>query len=135
MRVVDASAVVAALVDGGKQGEWAASILEEGALAAPYLLQVEVANVLRRTALAQQISEETAAHALQDLLDLRVDLYPFEPFAARVWELRNALSSYDAWYVALAEAIDADLISLDGRLARAPGIACSVRMPPDDTDR
>lgn len=132
MRVVDASAVVAALVDGSRQGEWAASVLEEDALAAPHLLQVEVANVLRRTALAKRISDETAAHAYQDLLDLRVDLYPFEPFAGRVWELRNTLSAYDAWYVALAEAIGAELVSLDGRIARATGITCSVLTLPDD---
>lgn len=132
MRIVDASAVVAALVDGSRHGEWAASILQESALAAPHLLQVEVANVLRRAVLAERISEETAAHAYQDLLDLRIDLYPFEPFAARVWELRNTLSAYDAWYVALAAATGAELVSLDERLARAPGVACSVRTPPDE---
>lgn len=129
MRVVDASTVVAALVDGGPAGDWAATYLEHGGLAAPHLLPVEVCNVLRRASLAGRLSEEVAVQALGDLLDLHVDLYPFEPFVHRVWALRHALTAYDAWYVALAETLGVELITLDERLARAPGLACSVRTP------
>lgn len=127
--VVDASAVVAALVDGGRDGDWAASELRSEDLVAPHLMPVEAANILRRAALAGDISAEIATLAYHDLLELRVDLYPFEPVAARVWELRHNLTTYDGWYVALAEAVAAPLVTLDARIGRAPGVGCEVRTP------
>jgi len=66
---------------------------------------------------------------MRDLVDLRVHLFPFEPVADRVWELRGNLSAYDAWYVALAESLETDLITLDRRLAKAPGPRCSFVVP------
>ncbi len=65
-----------------------------------------------------------SAHA--DLLDLPVALYPFAPFADRVWELRATVTSYDAWYVLLAESLGCSLVTLDRRLAKAPGVRCDV---------
>ena len=129
MIVVDASAVVAALVDGGPEGEWAAEVLSGSELAAPHLMPVEVANILRRAALAKDVTDDAAAQAYHDLLDLNVRLYPFEPFAARIWQLRQTVTAYDAWYVALAEAIGGELVTLDERLARAPGVTCAFRTP------
>ncbi|MCA1702703.1 MAG: type II toxin-antitoxin system VapC family toxin [Actinobacteria bacterium] len=73
--VVDASVVVAALIDGGQDGTWAEALLDSGALAAPHLLPVEVANVLRRAALAGEISGDAASLAHSDLRDLTVDFF------------------------------------------------------------
>lgn len=128
--VVDASAVVAALVDGGTAGAWAASELGGEPLAAPHLMPVEAANILRRAVLTGDVSADTAALAHDDLVQLRVELFPYEPFAPRVWELRANLTAYDAWYVALAEALGGPLVTLDRRLTRAPGPRCDFRLPP-----
>lgn len=128
--VVDASAVVAALVDGGSDGEWASSALGGEPLAAPHLMPVEATNILRRAVLAGDLPADTAAMAHDDLIQLRVELFPYEPFAPRVWELRANLTAYDAWYVALAEVLDGPLVTLDLHLARAPGPRCDFRLPP-----
>ena len=99
-------------------------------LVAPHLVTVEAANILRRAVLTGGISADVATLAHDDLLALRVDLYPYELVASRVWELRHNLTAYDGWYVALAEAVGAPLITLDARIARAPGLRCEVRLPP-----
>jgi predicted nucleic acid-binding protein len=127
--VVDASTVVAALVDSGPDGRWAEHVLLSGDLAAPQLLPAEAGNVLRRAALASQISADAATLAYADLQALRVDLFPYEPFAERIWALRANVTAYDAWYVALAEYLDCPLTTLDQRLARVPGITCGVALP------
>lgn len=127
--VVDASVVVAALVDSGPDGRWAERMLTSGSLAAPHLLPAEVANVVRRAALTGKISADAANLAHADLRALRVDLFPYEPFAGRIWELRGNVTSYDAWYVALAEYLGCPLATLDDRLARAPGLQCAIKLP------
>jgi predicted nucleic acid-binding protein len=127
--VVDASLVVAALVDAGKDGEWAESELAKGQLAAPHLMPVEAASILRRAALAGDLPHEIASLAHADLLALRIELFPYEPFALRIWELRTNATAYDAWYVALAEVLDAPLATLDRKLARTPGVRCKFRVP------
>lgn len=128
--VVDASLVVAALVDGGPTGGWADALLTTDQLAAPHLMPAEAANILRRAALGGAISADTASLAHADLLALRVDLFPYEPFAARVWELRENVTAYDAWYVALAERLSARLATLDTSLSFAPGPRCTFETPP-----
>ena len=130
MLVIDAALVVAALVDSGSDGAWADELLATDVLAAPHLMPVEVANILRRAVLSGDITPEVASMAHADLLSLRVDLFPYAPFAARVWELRSNLTAYDAWYVALAEALDARLATLDLRLSQAAGPRCGFRLPP-----
>ncbi|MBA3743328.1 type II toxin-antitoxin system VapC family toxin [Sporichthya sp.] len=127
---VDASFVVAALVDSGPEGSWADALLDSDDLVAPHLMQVEAANIIRRTEAAGQIAADTAALAHADLLEVRVALFAYEPFAPRVWELRHHLPAYDALYVAIAETLDADLATLDRRLARATGPRCGFRLPP-----
>lgn len=130
MIVVDASLVVAALVDGGPGGTWAEGVLEEAdPLAAPHLLPAEVANVLRRASLAGELGDDVASLAHADLLALRVELFPWEPLAHRAWDLRRNLTTYDACYVALAEALGAPLATLDERLARAAGPRCEFVVP------
>jgi predicted nucleic acid-binding protein len=129
--VVDASVVVAALVDSGEAGRWAGEVLRSHALAAPHLMPVEALNTLRRAEAAGRISSDTAALAVADLVDLRAELFPFEPLIERAWQLRGAITAYDAWYVALAEGLDAPLATLDHRLASAPGPVCTFMTPPE----
>jgi predicted nucleic acid-binding protein len=130
MLVVDASVMVAALIDAGPVGRWAESMLLSGPLAAPHLMPVEVAGVLRRAQLAGDISSDVASLAHSDLLSQRVELFPYSGFAPRAWELRENVTTYDAWYVALAEALGAELVTLDDRLRRASGPRCGFRGPP-----
>ena len=122
--VVDASVLVAAATDVGTAGTGAERVLAEGDLVAPHLVLVEATNILRRLEQARRLTrlEATAAH--RDLLTLDLELVPFEPFADRVWELRGNLTSYDAWYVAVAEALRLPLATLDRRLSRATGPLC-----------
>ena len=133
MLVVDAGVVVAALVDSGRDGTWADQRLASEALAAPHLMPVEVANALRRAVLGGELSADSAAMAHADFLALRIDLFPYAPFAARVWELRDNVTAYDAWYVALAESLGARLATLDLRLSRASGPKCRFDLPPTAT--
>lgn len=128
--VVDASVVVAALLDAGPVGTWAESLVTSGPLAAPHLMPVEAANVLRRAALVGDVSADVAALAHDDLVSLRVELFPYEPFASRVWQLRANVTAYDAWYVALAESLEVGLATLDLKLSRASGIRCAFATPP-----
>ena len=127
--VVDASVVVAALVDDSSVGRWAEDILGSGTLAAPTLMPYEVANVLRRASARDELSDDAARLAHADLLDLTVELVGYEAVAGRAWELRHSMTVYDASYVALAEAWAAPLATLDGRLSRAPGPRCRFLTP------
>lgn len=128
--VIDASALVAALIDAGTQGTWAMEQLQLRPLVAPHMMAAEATNILRRAQLARKVTRDVAALAQQDLLDLPFELYPFHPFAERVWELRETVTAYDAWYVALAEALGTPLATLDRRLANAPGPTCRFETPP-----
>ena len=87
---------------------------------------VEVAHALRGLERAGKVPERTARAALAALTVLRVNQYPVEPFLTRIWELRDNLSAYDATYVALAERLDAPLLTADARLSRAPGVRAEV---------
>jgi predicted nucleic acid-binding protein len=97
-------------------------------LHAPHLLDVEVAQVLRRYALAGDVDAERCRAALDDLAALPISRYPHDVLLSRVWDLRANMSAYDAVYVALAEALDAPLLTRDGRLAKAPGHRARVEL-------
>jgi predicted nucleic acid-binding protein len=127
--VIDASVLVAALVDSGARGEWSEAILADGSLHAPELARVEATNILRRLERAKQISTAEADGAYDDLMQLNLELYSFDPFGERVWELRHAVTCYDAWYVAVAESLGLPLATLDERLARASGPTCEFLTP------
>ena len=127
--VVDSSVIVAALLDSGPQGAWAEKVLGSGSLCAPQLARVEATNVLRRLERAGLITTPEANAAYDDLMELDMELFPFEPFADRVWELRHNVTSYDAWYVALAEALKLPLATLDGALARSNRVTCAFLTP------
>ena len=98
--------------------------LAGGDLRAPELVRVDAANALCRLELARKPPASEANAAYEDVLQLNIELQPFEPFAERIWELRHAVTSYDAWYVAVAEALGMPLATLDGRLVRANGPRC-----------
>ncbi len=127
--VVDASVVVAALTDAGAEGSWAEAVFAERDLVAPHLVLVEATNILRRLERDRTLTASEATAAYGDLLALDILLVPFEPFAERVWALRRTVTSYDAWYVAVAEAFGVPLATLDRRLSRASGPSCRFRLP------
>ncbi len=127
--VVDASVLVAAVVDTGLEGRWAERLVASEALAAPGFVQVEATNILRRLELAGKIDSPEATAAQRDLMQLDLDLFPFQPFSERIWKLRSNLTSYDAWYVALAELLGTPLATLDRKLSRASGPVCRFLLP------
>lgn len=120
MIVVDASSILPYLVDVGDDSQWVDGRLQhEPAFYAPELIDAEVLHGLRRAVLRETIPEGLATIAVSDLLDARIVRYPHRPFVHRAWELRGQLTPYDGLYVALAEALDATLVTTDRRLARA----------------
>jgi predicted nucleic acid-binding protein len=100
---------------------------DEG-LHVPHLFEVEVMNVLRRYALNGSLSTERARLALKRLFDMRITRYPHTALLSRIWELKDNITAYDAAYVALAETLDAPLLTTDRRLAQAPGIRAEVEL-------
>jgi predicted nucleic acid-binding protein len=115
---------------GGSDGRWARSVLEGEALAAPHLMPAEAANILRRMVLVGDLTADVAAIAHSDLIQYPIVLFPYEPFARRVWTLRGNVTAFDAWYVALAESLGQSLVTLDRRLESAHGPTCSFWLPP-----
>ena len=96
-------------------------------LHAPHLLDVEVAQVVRRYWRAGDVTASRGDEALRDLADLPIQRYPHEPLLGRIWQLRSNVTAYDAAYIALAEGLGAGILTLDKGLARIPG----VRVPVD----
>ena len=92
----------------------------------PHLADIEVAQALRRYVSERDIDEHTAATALDDFRALDLQRHAHEPLLDRVWDLRKNLTAYDAVYVALAEVLDDVLVTCDGPLSRAPGVAGRV---------
>jgi predicted nucleic acid-binding protein len=121
--------LVAALVDTGSHGAWAEKVLAGGSLHAPELACAEATNIFRRLERAKLITTPEANAAQDDLMQLDIDLFPFEPFADRIWELRHNVTSYDAWYVALAEALKLPLATLDEPLSKSNGVTCKFLTP------
>ncbi|WP_165068136.1 type II toxin-antitoxin system VapC family toxin [Marisediminicola senii] len=123
--VVDASAVVLLLTHPAAVGSSIASKLSGAELHAPDHLPIEVTNVLRRRRNSGSLSETEALLAVDGFWSLPIELWPFRVLAQRSWLLGHNMSTYDAAYVALAERLDATLITADQRLARAPGSTCA----------
>ena len=127
--MVDASVLVHALVNAGPLGEWAESVVAAGPVHAPELVLAETTNILRRLERTKEITAAEASAAHGDLMELRIELFSFEPFAERVWELRHNLTCYDSWYVAVAEALRLPLATSDERLAKTKGPTCDFLTP------
>ena len=122
MIVLDASVAIEVLLRSPKGLEVRRRVTLEGkSLHAPHLIDLEVAHVLSRLERIGDLSVRRSGGVLADLADLRIYRYPHDLFLRRIWKLRKNLSAYDAAYVALAETLEATLLTLDRRLANAPG--------------
>ncbi|MBL8707430.1 MAG: type II toxin-antitoxin system VapC family toxin [Rhodospirillales bacterium] len=120
MIVVDASALLAVLLRLPDAGAVRQQIFDpRHSLHAPHLLDIEVAQAIRRFALSGEIDAETGRSAVGDLADFPVRRYPHDALLPRIWSLRDNLTAYDAAYLALAEALDAPLLTRDQRLVAA----------------
>ncbi|HEX9646705.1 MAG TPA: type II toxin-antitoxin system VapC family toxin [Alphaproteobacteria bacterium] len=129
MIVVDASAALEALLRTPAAAAVEERLFDSGeTLHAPHLIDVEVAQVLRRYANAGEVDAERCRAALADLADFPLNRYPHDVLLLRVWDLRANLTAYDAVYVALAEALDAPLLTRDRRLAAAPGHRARIEL-------
>ncbi len=129
MIVLDASAAIEWLLQspaGIKIDNRIFSLSES--LHAPHLLDVEVAQVLRRYVREKIITAERGQEALEDLADLPLNRYPHDFLIPRVWELRATLTAYDAVYVALAELLIAPLLTCDGGIASSSGHSANVEV-------
>ncbi len=130
MIVLDASAAVAVFLNLGlgasRIREWMAE--EDDDLHVPHLFELEILNVLRRYFLHGVLSRERARLALGRLSTMSITRYPHTALLPRIWELRENVTAYDAAYIALAETLNAPLVTTDARLARVPGIRASVEL-------
>ncbi|MGH9361660.1 MAG: type II toxin-antitoxin system VapC family toxin [Thermoanaerobaculia bacterium] len=129
MIVVDASALLEFLLRTARGARLAERLrAPDSSTHVPHLLDLEAAQVLRRYVRRGEIHSERAWQALDILRDLPLLRYPHDPLLPRIWELRENLTAYDAAYVALAEALDATLLTGDERILRAPGHAARVEL-------
>jgi predicted nucleic acid-binding protein len=127
--VLDASAAVDWLLQTGAGRRIEKQIYSrDESLHAPHLIDLEVAQVLRRLSREQTVSERRADEAIEDLENMRITRYPHFVLLPRIWQLRHNLSAYDAAYVVLAEKIGATLITRDSRLASASGHSAKVQL-------
>ena len=129
MPVLDASVLVVYLA-GGELADAAreALLADPRATWAPHLVDAEIGHALRRTVLAGELSDSDARAALDDLADLPIRRAGHRGILGRAWELRSNLTFYDGLYVALAERLELPLLTLDARLARAPGIHATIEI-------
>lgn len=127
MIVVDASAFLEVLLHTPVASRIAAQIFVNGeTLHAPHLVDLEVAQVLRRYVHIGDIEAARGEEALRDFADLPVTRYPHHPFLTRIWELRDNATAYDATYLTLAETLSAPLVTCDTRLVSVPGHAARI---------
>jgi predicted nucleic acid-binding protein len=127
--VLDASAALELLLRtpiGARVADRA--LTPDESLHAPHLLDVEVTQVLRRYALAGELTVDRAEEALLDLADLPLTRYAHTDLVSRIWGLRDSMTAYDGVYVALAEALDAPLLTSDGKLSRAHGHGARIEL-------
>jgi len=125
--VLDAGAVVELLL-GTARGEAIYAHIKSSVTAAPHLIRVEVLQALRKGLALGRLGAARASEAVADLEGLNLRLYPHEPLVQRVWALRANASAYDAAYLALAEALEAPLVTVDAGLRRVPGSGAEVRV-------
>ena len=128
MLVVDASCLVEVLVGGERAEPVRQRLVADQDHVAPHVIDVEVPSVVRRHLLLGAIDPTTAAQAVEDLADWPAERFDHRDLLARAWELRANVRSWDAVYVALAEALGAVLVTTDARLGKVQGIDCVVEV-------
>lgn len=128
MIVVDSSALIAHLTGIPSVPGLDDRVLAERELHAPHLIDLEILNALRKLVRLDAISASHATMLIEDLSDVRLARYRHDGFRHRIWELRDHLSAYDASFVALAETLDATLVTVDARLARAAGHEARIEL-------
>jgi predicted nucleic acid-binding protein len=126
MMVVDASIVASALGDDGPDGERVRLRIVSEQLAAPELLDLEVASVWRHAITRGEMVGHRAEQALADLAAIPIARAPHQALMPRIWELRDNVTPYDAAYISLAEALESPLLTADERLSRATGPRCEI---------
>jgi len=126
--VADASVLVRAAVGIGELGAATRRRLADEDIAVPDFARVEVLSALRKLVLRGELGADRAEVAVRDLADLDLDVFPTGLAIGRAWELRANVTPYDACYVALAEALDVVLLTVDDRLAAAPGPRCTFEI-------
>jgi predicted nucleic acid-binding protein len=126
--VVDASVLAPALVDDTDVGHAYRTRLRGYVLTAPELMDVEVLSIVRKLVHRREVTDQRAAQALADLADLPLERFPHAGLIRRAWELHPNVTAYDGMYVVLAEALNAPLLTADGRLAQAPGPRCVIEV-------
>jgi predicted nucleic acid-binding protein len=124
--VVDASTVVAALLDSGQEGDAAREVMLGNEAHAPHLVDVEVLSAVRRHALSGRLGDAAARNAVSAVRELPVVRHGHDLLLDRALQLRDSITAYDGVYVALAEILGATLVTGDRRLSRAPGVRCPV---------
>ena len=128
MLIVDATCMYEVVADTARAGDVRARLAADPDHAAPSVVDVEVVSVIRRDYLLGRLDATSADQAVEDLRDWPGERFGHRPLLGRVWELKGSLRTWDAFYVALAEALQATLITADGRLARAPGPRCAIEV-------
>lgn len=128
MLIVDASVLFEIVADTPEAETLGQRLLLDSDLSAPHLIDAEVHSVIQREHRNGRLDLTAATQAIDDLHSWPGDRWAHQPLLWRAWELRHNVRSYDALYVALAEALGATLFTLDSRLATAPGLRCSVEV-------
>src|SRR5262245_8171968 len=129
MIVVDSSAMTELLLETPRGRRVEERLFRDGeALHAPHVMDVEVLRALRRFVLKGDITEERAETALADLVDFRIRRHEHYGFLFRAWQLRDNLAAYDAIYVAIAEALDAVVVTCDAPMGNAPGHSAPIEV-------
>ncbi|MDQ1249237.1 MAG: hypothetical protein QG597_3611 [Actinomycetota bacterium] len=129
MQVVDASCLYEAVVDGERARAVELRFLADPDLVAPHLVDVEVTSAIRRNHAAGLLDGTAARLALDSLATWPGERFGHQLLTPRVWQLRDSVRVADAYYVALAEALQCPLLTLDARLPRAPGVGCDIVIP------
>jgi predicted nucleic acid-binding protein len=127
--VLDTSAMVEFLVGADPAAERIRAIVVGERLAAPHAVDLECASTLRGLVLGKKLPPDEGERALQLLARMSLKRYGHASLLPRIWQLRHNMWPYDAAYVALAESLSAELVTLDGNIGKVPGLRCTVRNP------
>ena len=129
MIVVDASALIEILLTSERSERiWKRLFAREESLHAPHLLDIEIAQVMRRYVARGEVTAERGRATIDLLPRIPVHRYPHEPLLPRIWALKDNSTTYDAAYLALAEALNASLVTCDHSLERVPGVRAQVEV-------